>query len=99
MKIPKKLKLFGYEIEVEFDDKLQYNHDALGIALFHKNKIVLQSNNPEKPTPQIQIEKHFLHELTHWILYVMGEETLTYNERFVDLFARLLQQAFETMEY
>lgn len=99
MKIPKKLKLFGFDIEVEFDDKLSYEQDALGLALFHKNKIILQSNNPEKPTPQVQIEKHFFHELTHWILYVIGEETLTHNEKFVDLFARVLHQAIVTMEY
>lgn len=99
MKIPKNLKLFGYEIEVKMDDKLKYEKDCFGIAEFHRNRIVLQSNNIEKLVPNVQIEKHFLHELIHFILYMMGEETLTYNEKFVDLFARLLQQALETMEY
>lgn len=99
MKIPKKLKLFGYEIEVKMDDKLKYEKDCVGIAEFHRNRIVLQSNNIEKPLLNVQIEKHFLHELIHFILYMMGENDLTYNEKFVDMFARLLQQALETMEY
>lgn len=43
-------------------------------------------------------EQAFYHELTHCILFEMGEDELAENERFVQSFSLLLHQAINTLK-
>ena len=41
-------------------------------------------------------EQTMCHEVTHWILYMMNEDALRNNEKFVDLFGHFLYQYLKT---
>jgi predicted SprT family Zn-dependent metalloprotease len=63
------------------------------------NLIQLNPKDPEIGHSQAGVEQTFCHELTHSILYAMGELKLYANEKFVDLFGHLLHQALTTQEF
>jgi hypothetical protein len=94
MKIPKKFKIFGHEINVELSNDLHAKNDIWGEARYRENKIVIDNNIIEDLK-----EQTFLHELVHLILNYIDEKELRDNEKFVDLFSNILYQNFETMEY
>jgi hypothetical protein len=98
LKIPKKFKLHGIIIEVTFDEKTREKNDNIGTALYREEKIILHAN-VNKVFNEKLMEKTFIHELIHHILNEMGEHDLCSNEKFVDVFAGLLHQAIDTMEY
>jgi hypothetical protein len=97
MKIPKKFKLHGFDIDVEFSDTLRNKTDRDGESRYRENKIILHSNKDGVYTNQMR-EQVFLHELVHHILYHMYEDDQK-DEKFVECFSFLLHQALETMEY
>ncbi len=84
-KIPYQFELCGLTIKIEWSDKMLVNEDYVGLAKYSENKIVIQKNNSGvyRSTDNMQIT--YLHELIHWILYMMGENELRNNEKFVDL--------------
>jgi hypothetical protein len=94
MKIPKKFKMFNHEITVTMNDMLRHNQDYMGVCKQRELKIEID------PTlSKTYKEQTFLHELTHMILGMMGEETLNSNEKFVNTFSELWYQAIESMKY
>jgi predicted SprT family Zn-dependent metalloprotease len=103
MKIPKRFKLMGRTIEVEYDNQLLYDDDRQGSAQYRFNKIVLQPRNDAQPMPNL--EQTFCHELIHWILYFSGaaykgdRDHMHQEEGLVDVMACLMHQALTTMEY
>ena len=66
----------------------------LGAANYDLKEIALDMSYPSS-----NVEQTYLHELTHMILAHMGEDELTGNEKFVNLFSELLYQAIETAKY
>lgn len=94
-KIPKEFMLFGTKISVKYDNGLYYNNDATGESRYPVNEIVLQSTNDDYKAD----DSTFYHELVHWVLHMMGEEELDSNEKFVDIFGRLLHQFITTSKY
>lgn len=92
--IPKAFWLGGLKIDVSLDDTFVKEHKCLGQALYHRQEIIIDPS----ATPLQTTEQAFLHELIHWIFYVMGEDELRNNERIVDGFAHLLYQALSTKE-
>lgn len=99
MKIPKSFKLMGRTIKVRYEKKLRYRKDWAGSAIYRENKITVQSSSREFPLSKDDIEQSFLHELTHWILYMAQKDKLNHDEDFVELFSSLLHQALTTMKY
>ena len=99
MQIPKRFKLLGHTIEVEYDPMLDGRNGILGEARYTSNTIALQPNTDTYKRPDSQQEHVFLHELTHHILNEMNEHELNGNEKFVDVFSGLLHQALTTMEF
>lgn len=97
--IPTAFQLFGQRIDVEYDDMLVYEHNALGCSLMGRNLIKLQPDTDQHPIKMEQMEQVFLHELTHWVLDMMDRDDLSKDEHFVDTFSHLLHQAMSTMEY
>ena len=97
MKIPKRFKLFGQTIEVEFDSDLAFKDDDVGQACYRENKIKLQE--PEKDRPLEQIESIFWHEVVHFICFVLGYHDQRTDEAFVNRFGNAIHQIISTMEY
>lgn len=99
IKIPESFSLLGREIKVEYDEKLIDRENIQAFVSYRQNKIVLQPNGENVDRFEGSIEICFLHELTHFICEVIGEDKLRQDEQFVDLFANLLYQAFKTAKY
>ena len=100
MKIPTSFKLMGQTIRVQFETRIKGDKaEVLGRAEYDTNFIRLQRTAAGKLLPQEKIEQVFIHELTHHVLSLMGEDKLSSNEKFVDSFSALLHQALTTMEY
>ena len=59
------------------------------------NKIVLQAGTH----PKVVEHEIYNHELVHWILFMMNEDSLRTNEKFVDNFAKYLTQYEVTRRY
>jgi len=100
MIIPKSFKLLGKTIDVEFDKKLDNDNAVVGRCNFRTDKIILQPYSEEIAFSNNEREQIFLHELVHWIIFTMGRNNdLGADEKFIDLFAGMLHQALNTMEY
>lgn len=92
--IPKSFCLGGLRIEVEIDDSLGENLKMVGQADYQNQKIRLDPSI----TPLQATEQSYIHELVHWIFFMMNENKLRNNERIVDTFAHFLYQALVTAE-
>lgn len=93
MDIPKKIKLYNYDIDIKRFKKIKKHW---GKCDFHKYKIEVVDDSIFKDKNQKKaVEVTYLHELTHFILYLMGENELTNNEKFIETFSHLLHQALE----
>jgi len=99
-KIPKRFKLMGRTIDVEFVPNLDDTSGVIGRTYFRKNKLALQSSVKGFELEQDCLNETFLHELVHWIFFMISEnKDLGSNEKLIDLIAGLLYQALTTMEY
>ena len=96
MKIPQSFVLMSQTIEVQFDDESCHTQNALGYCDFNHNKIILSKTVKEDDKitklPKTKIEQTFFHELAHILLYLMGENKLSVNEKFVDVLGSLIYQ-------
>ena len=99
IKIPKSVMLFGQRYQVEYNEKLHHSDSARGMAYHRTQKIELLPDTPTFPVSRQQMEVTFLHELLHICLNEMSECELRDNEKFVDILANLLHQAFSQAEY
>lgn len=99
MNIPKKFKLFGTTINIVWDNKRMNDKSLYGLCDYSKNEITLSAIEGTNELSEDRIKDTFYHEKTHAILDAMGEHDLSENEKFVDVFAKLLRQADETAEY
>lgn len=87
--IPDSIWLGGLQISIEFDSNLCRKQGRIGEARYQDQLIILDPT----ATKLQQLEQTYFHELVHWILFVMNENDLRNNEKFVDLFAQFLYQA------
>ena len=99
MKIPKKFKVFASTINVTYDNTRLSNEGILGDCSYTDSKIAICSNYKGEPINKCGITDTFYHEKIHIILDSMGEHELSKNEKFVEVFSRLLRQSDETSEY
>ena len=90
--IPKSFSLAGIKVNVVREDNLVETRKCIGEARYSKQEIAIDT----KSAPSNLTEQSFLHETVHWILYVMNEDDLRNNEKFVDTFAHLLYQFIES---
>ena len=94
MKIPKKFKLFNFDIKVKISNNLIRDTEQRGQSKYYWKEIEIDSSGLKELK-----EQTFLHELVHMILDHMQEFELSQSEKFVNTFSELLYQALETMEY
>jgi len=93
--IPDKIQLAGIEIATIYDDNLVNKKSVIGEARYSEQTIVIDNKAADINITQ----QAYFHELTHWILYILNENELRCNEKFVDLFSHLLYQALKTAKY
>ena len=99
IKIPKSFKLFGTTINIEFDNKRMNDKGLYGESSYSESKITLADTDGTNDLSNGKIQDTFYHEKVHIILDTMHEYELSKNEKFVDIFGKLLRQSDETAEY
>lgn len=99
MKIPKSFKLFATTIKVVQDNKRMNDKNRYGESDYSTSQITLSTTNGIDELSEDKKIDTFYHERVHMILDHMQEYDLSRNEKFVDIFAKLLRQADETAEY
>ena len=99
MKIPKNFKMFASTITIDYDSTRLSNDGVLGDCSFMDSKISLCDNYKGQKVNKDTITDTFYHEKVHIILDGMGEHELSRNEKFVEVFARLLRQSDESAEF
>lgn len=92
MKIPKKIRIGGHDIIVDYVDRLP--EDKLGQICLAEGKITIANNFLDKKQSETSMVNTFIHEVTHGILDVMDDK-LTYNEKFVSTFSSFLVDVVE----
>lgn len=98
-RIPKKFKVFASTINVGYDNTRLSNEGVLGDCSFTDSQITICSKYKGEDINKCVIADTFYHEKTHIILDAMGEHELSKNEKFVEVFARLLRQSDESAEF
>lgn len=98
-KIPKRFKLFGTIINIVWDNKRLNDRRVYGLCDYSKSEITLSNTQGTEPLSIDKMMDTFYHEKVHMILDTMGEDDLSNNERFVDIFSKLLRQSDETSEF
>lgn len=88
MKIPSTFRLAGQTITVVLDPELYTRRKIIGEAVYVTQQILLDTGT----CSQEQQQQNFIHELLHWIFYIMNEDDLRNNEKIVDLTAHFLHQ-------
>lgn len=98
-RIPKSFKLFGTTWNVRVDDKHLNTVESYGQENYTTTEIILSTVSGMTELSEDRILDTYYHERTHAILDSMNERELSTNEKFVDVFSKLLRQADETAEY
>lgn len=98
MKIPKSFVLFATKIIIEWDNKYCNDKSCYGESSYAQSKIVMANTDGVDALSEGKMSDTFFHEKVHMILDTMHEYELSKNEKFVDVFAKLLRQADETAE-
>lgn len=99
MEIPKKYKLFGTTVNVVWDNKRLNDKSVYGLCDYSKSEVILSTTHGIEELSEDRMMDTFYHERTHSILDAMNERDLSDNEKFVDVFSKLLRQADESAEF
>jgi hypothetical protein len=93
--IPSSFMLGGLTIEVVRDETMVRTKSLIGEARYNEQVIRIDTG----AAPLQTVEQTFIHELVHWIFYLMNEDELRNNEKLVDLFSHFLYQALVTAKH
>ena len=91
MKIPKKIKIIGRNIEVVYDKDMYAEDQRLGLCEFSKGRISLCEKGG-KSVPRKVIEVTLLHEWVHMIFMMLGKKELAEDETLADQLAEMIHQ-------
>jgi hypothetical protein len=113
-KIPRNFTLMGHRYTIEFVDNLYEAESAYGECDDDLKKIRLQSpikvtkeytdvagdlRTVKFKISDITVLETFFHEATHAILDSMGEDQLSSNEKFVNMFSKSMLEIYLSSEY
>jgi len=91
-KRPTTFDIFGRTFTIKYTEDLIQHDSCYGLWRPDKGEVTIQTNLDRG------LEDHTLwHELTHAILDSIGNEELSKNEVFVDLFGAALHQVVKTL--
>ena len=99
IKIPKSFKLFGTSYKIIWNNDRLNDREEYGLCDYSKSEIILSTTHGLNNLSEDKIMDTYYHEKVHAILDMMHERELSENEKFVDVFAKLLRQSDETSEY
>ena len=99
MKIPKNFKLFATTVNVVFNNKEAKKEKALGFSEWVNPKLTLSDKYKGNGICDDTIMDTFYHEKVHIILDSMGYSKLSGNEKFIEVFSKLLRQSDETATF
>lgn len=91
--------LFGTTYKVVWDNQRLNDRKEYGLSDYGKAEIILSTTIGMEPLSEDRIVDTYYHERTHAILDMMGEDELSANEKFVDVFSKLLRQSDESAIY
>ena len=97
--IPKSFALFASKINVIFNNRRMNDKEVYGLSDYSKCEITLSKTDGVEKLSKDRILDTFYHERTHMILDYMQEYELSKNERFVDIFSKLLRQSDITAKF
>ena len=86
--------LMGREIKTVIMKDLIENENDQGQSVFRKDEIRLQDSKTVK-RKLCDMEITYLHELLHWIFYLLEEKELCDNEKLISIMSELLYQALK----
>lgn len=89
--IPSTFMLGGEKITVLWSDTLHTEMDCWGMAEYRTNSITLQTQAGNERNEDAIVQT-FLHEVFHFILHRIGQDSLHCDEMFVDLLATFAHQ-------
>ena len=84
MEIPNKIRIFNQDIEIVYDNDYCNGKEVLGEADINHNKIKLCNYFDGEPIPQERVLHTLFHELTHCLLFMIGQTKIYANEILVD---------------
>lgn len=93
--IPKSFKLGGLHIHVLVDNTLLPSKGMFAESRYNEQEIAIDIIHAREEF----VEQACWHELVHWCLFIMNEDSLKNNERFVDTLAHLLYQSQVTADW
>lgn len=91
--LPSSIQLAGLTVQVIIAPTLHKDTGFGGHSEYSSLRIVIAGDLP----PQMQWHT-FWHEVTHFILFLMGEDELCNNEKFVDMLAAFVHQVADKLE-
>jgi hypothetical protein len=92
--IPKRFQLLGHVITVRIVPKSRWKHGKSCVGIWEPDKFLISIVSGQPSTAMTQT---FCHELTHACLDMMSHK-LSNDEKFVDTYAHLLNNALTTFE-
>ena len=93
MKIPNKIRIGGQDINISIKEHLV--DEKLGTMCLASGELEIAEKFYDSKQSESSKINTFIHEVVHGVLDTMGEDKLTYNERFVNTFASLLVDVIE----
>ena len=93
MKIPGKIRIGGQDVEIRFVEHLE-NANLGHICLAEGLMEIADCFNDKKQSETSKVQT-FIHEVIHGVLDTMGENKLSYNEKFVNTFSSLFVDVIE----
>ena len=97
--IPKKFELIHKTINIVYDKKIIDDNNAVGLANYRQNQIILHQNGDNVKRPEKDCICTFFHEVFHHTFNALGEKDLRDNEKLIDNLASVFTQIFKTMKF
>ncbi len=92
--IPKQFEFMGHMIFTVVSDKINDEQGSVACAIFPRNCIYIRK--PSSLYCLELIESSYYHEKSHFKMYLMGENDLNANEKFIDTDGNLEYQFIKT---
>ena len=94
LRIPKYFMIGGIKVEVVPKPGMLNDRKCIGLCVYREQRIYIDT----EAGPEETVEQALIHEMVHWILFIMNNE-LVNDEKFVDLFAHLAYQILDSAVY
>lgn len=89
VRIPKSIDIAGLTIKVIERNDMIKNEGRIGTASYSTQEIFIDTSISATE----HVEQSFVHEVVHYILFVMGKKELQNDEEFVDMFSHFIYQS------